>query len=164
VQRIELDIPRLRRYEAADAFEVYADLGSGQVDYDHPMPPGRARLWPDAAPRQGHLLDGHLALRHLDSVDPDGHLHTLHLAADHLYPAWPVRWESPAYVFGRFQHAVRVFDGFGGANIYTQAAIVHTINSAPSVPANCRFASHDEATDRIVLTFDPSRFHPIVGN
>ena len=164
MQRVEFQVMRLRRYHGDAAFEVYGDLGSGSVDLDRPFPPGRVRMWPEAAARRGHLLDGHVALRHLDSADPDGHVETLHLLGEHLYPAWPVRCESPGYVFGRFQHAVRVFDGVGNVDLYSQAEFVTTISTSPTVPRRCRRSSYDSQADRVEIAFEPSRFAPIVGN
>jgi hypothetical protein len=164
MQRVEIDILRLRRYASDAAFAVYGDLGSGSIDYDHPLPPGVVPLWPAAAPPDGHLRDGHLVLRHLDDVSPDGHLQTLHLRAEHLYPAWPITCASPGYVFGRFGHTVRMCDGAGNWTGQSEPIVALTINSNPTVPTCCHRASFDAQADEVRLTFQPSRFAPIPGN
>jgi len=164
MRRVELDIPRLRRYSADVAFEVYGDLGAGVMDYDHPLPPGRVPLWPAAAPRAGHLLDGHLALRHLDSVACDGHLDTLHLEAEHLYPARPIWFLSPGYVFGRFAHAVRMFDGAGNHDGQSEPVATFTINEAPTAPTSCHQWLADGQTGQVEVFFEPGRFVTRAGN
>ena len=161
--RLRLTILRLSRYAADTAFEAYADLGSGAIDYDHALPPGRIPFWPEAAPRVGHMRDAHLALRHLDSIDPDGHLHTLHLRAEHLRPAWPLVVESPAYVFGRFDHAVRLFDGAGNASSDPPPRIAMTVNSSPEAPRGLKRESFNVATGQVTFSFHPVRFSPLRG-
>ena len=161
--RIRLTILRLRRYASDAWFEVYADLGTGGIDSAHPLPPGPVRFWPGAGARLGHLGDGHLAVRHFDSVDPDGHLETLHLAAEHLWPAWPMVVESPAYVFGRFDHLVKVYDGCGNAAPDSPARLAVTVNSAPPAPRGLRWVADDGAEGRVRFAFHGSRFEPRAG-
>ena len=161
--RVRLTVLRLRRYTSDTAFEAYGDLGTGQIDYDHPLAPGRVRFWPEAGERNGHLRDAHLTLRHLDSVGPDGHLETLHLSAEHLWPAWPMVVESSAYVFGRFDHAVKVFDGAGNVSSDPPATHAQLVNTAPAAPRRLKCVAYDSETDEVTFSFHGSRFEPIRG-
>ena len=161
--RTRLTVLRLRRYASDTSFELYGDLGSGEIDYDHSLPPGRVRFWPEAGERNGHLRDAHLMLRHLDSVDPDGHLETLHLEAEHLWPAWPIVLESPSYVFGRFDHAVRLFDEAENVSSDPPARRAVTVNAAPPAPRALKCVGYNEVTDQVTFSFDGSRFEPIRG-
>ena len=161
--RVRLMVLRLRRYAADTWFEVYGDLGGGEMDYDHPLAPGPVRFWPEAGERNGHLRDAHLTLRHLDSVGPDGHLETLHLEAAHLWPAWPLVVESPSYVFGRFDHALKLFDGAGNASADPPAQHAVVINAAPPAPRGLKTVAYDQATDQVTFTFHGSRFEAIRG-
>jgi hypothetical protein len=163
MQRVTTDILRLRRFSSDTTFAVFGDLRAGAIDLAHPLPPGPQGLWPAAAPRAGHLLDAHLLTRHLDSVCPDGHLNTLHLRGEHLYPARPVRFASPGYVFGRFRHAVRMYDGAGNAAGEVPLADI-TVNSNPTPPHDGRVESYDPQADRITMAFRPGRFRPLPGN
>jgi hypothetical protein len=161
--RVRLTVLRLRRYASDIWFEVYGDLGSGVIDYAHALPPGPMRLWPETGARNGHVLDGHLAVRHLDSVDPDGHLETLHLLAEHLRPAWPIVVESPAYVFGRFDHVIKLFDGAGNASSDPPAQYTATINAAPAAPHGLKCVGYNAALDQVTFSFHPSRFEAVRG-
>ena len=163
MRKVTIDILRLRRFSSDTTFAVFGDLGAGAVDLGRPLPPGRQVLWPTAAPRAGHLLDAHLLTRHLESVCPDGHLDTLHLRAEHLYPARPVRFASPGYAFGRFRHAVRMYDGAGNAANAVPLVDI-TVNSNPTPPQDCRVESYDPQEDRLTLAFRPGRFRPLPGN
>ncbi|MCK4659161.1 MAG: hypothetical protein KAV82_06525 [Phycisphaerae bacterium] len=161
--RVRLIVLRLRRYASDTWFEAYGDLGAGTIDYAHPFPPGGVRFWVEAGERNGHLYDGHLALRHLDSVDPDGHLETVHLEAEHLWPAWLMVVDSPAYVFGRFDHAVKVFDGAGNTSSGSPAQYAVTVNAAPPAPRRFKCTGYDSGADQITFSFHGSRFEPIRG-
>lgn len=161
--RVRLTILRLPRYTADTWFEVYGDLGTGAIDYDHALPPGLVRLWPEAAPRDGHLRDAHLALRHLDSIDPDGHLETQHLETEHLRPAWPMTVDSPSYVFGHFDHAVKLYDAAGNASADPPALFAATINSAPAAPRGLKRESFNAAAGQVTFSFYRSRFSPLRG-
>ena len=142
-------------------FEVFGDLGSGTIDYLHPLTPRPVALWPDAGPRAGHLLDGHLTIRHADGVNPDGHVEDEHLRGEHLYPALTVTFDTPGYVFGLFQHAVTLSDGAGNASPATSSGI--TVNAAPTVPEGVARSGYDSMTDRLTLSFRSSRFDPVSG-
>jgi hypothetical protein len=121
------------------------------------------RFWPEAARRLGHLRDAHIAVRHLDEVTRDGHLDTVHLEAEHLWPARRVVLESPSYVFGRFAHALRLFDGVGNVSGEPPASVEVLINSAPAVPRGLAFVGHDGATGQLTFTFCGVRFAPVRG-
>jgi len=161
MRRVRIGVERLRRYAADTSFQVYGDYGSGPIDFVHAMTPRAVALWPEAARRAGHVRDGHLSLRHLDSVDPDGHLEGLHVGGEHFYPALEVSYDTPAYVFGRFTHAVRMVDGAGNESGSATAAV--TINAAPTVPGCVARASYDSLSDQITFSFWPSRFEPVPG-
>ncbi len=161
MQRVEVRVDRLRRYGSDAAFVVYGDLGSGTVDFDHPLTARPLRLWPDSAEQRGHALDAHVTVRHLDGVVRDGHVENTHLEGEHLYPALAVTFETPAYVFGRFQHAVKMSDGSG--NVSAGVTVGITVNSAPTAPEGVERAGYDSGTDRLTLSFSPSRFVPIGG-
>lgn len=161
MQRARIMVNRLRRYSADASFEVFGDLGSGLIDAAHPLTPRPVRLHPEAAPRAGHLSDGHLTLRHLDSVDPDGRFEGVHLFDEHLYPASAVTFDTPPYVFGRFLHEVRMSDGAGNVSAAASRAI--TVNGAPTVPECVTRSGYDAASDRITFSFTPSRFIPVGG-
>ena len=161
MQRVRVSVSRLRQDNAGTVFEVFSNWGRGQVDYLHPATPRPVMLWPEAAPRDGHLLNGHLTARHLDSVDPDGHLEGVHLRGNHLYPALAVTFDTPAYVFGRFVHAVRMSDGAGNGSSASVVAI--TVNGAPTVPERVIRAGYNPETDQLILSFSASRFEPVPG-
>ena len=161
--RVRLTVLRLRRYASDTWFEAYGDLGAGQIDYEHPLAPGSVRFWPEAGGRNGHLHDAHLSLRHLDSVDPDGHFETLHLEAEHLWPAWPIVVESPSYVFGRFDHAVRLFDGAGNVSSDPPAEYAAMVNAAPAALRGLKCVDYDDVTDQATFSFHGNRFEAIRG-
>ncbi len=161
MQRVRVTVRRSRSFNADATFEVFGNLGSGTIDFVHPMTPRSVALWPDGAPRRGHLLDAHLVLRHLDSVGPDGHLESGHVQSAHLQPAMDVFYDTPAYVFGRFQHGVVMSDGAGNASPPTVAAV--TVNSSPTVPQCVTRLGYDGVADQITFSFEPSRFDAISG-
>jgi hypothetical protein len=161
MRRVRVTVPRLRRYSSDVTFEVFGDLGEAGIDFVYPLTPRPVALWPEAGARGGHLLDGHLTLRHLDGVDRDGHLEGAHLEAEHLYPAMGVYYDTPEYVFGRYGHAVKMYDGAGNASAETVSAI--TVNEAPSAPAEMARAAYDAGSDRISFAFAPGRFEAVAG-
>ena len=164
MQRIRFLVPRSVTYSADISFELCGDLGSGTIDFTRPLPPGRTRLWPAGAARAGHLHDAHLIMRHLDSVDVDGHLEGMHEGDEHLQSALAVTVESPRYVFGRFRHAIRMFDGAGNTSAESPPEHVQTINAAPPPPRGLRRIGWDEAQHRLRLAFDPVRFEAVPGS
>jgi len=161
MQRVRVRVARLRRYSADTSFDVAGDLGVDPIDFAHPLTPRPVALWPEASGRRGHLCDGHQTLRHLDSVDPDGHLEADHLGSEHLWPALSVTFDTPPYVFGRFAHGVTMLDGAGNAS--SAAIAVVTINSSPTVPECVSRSSYDPATDQVTWSFLASRFEPVPG-
>jgi hypothetical protein len=161
MQRVRISVERLRSYGGDTVFEVYGNLGTGPIDFFHPLTPRPVALWPQAARRSGHLLDGHVSLRHTDSVDPDGHLEGAHLRGGHLHPALAVTFDTPPYVFGRFEHAVRMVDGAGNESEPTIVSV--TVNSAPSVPGCPARSGYDPQADRLTFWFCPSRFEAVPG-
>ncbi|MCB9849130.1 MAG: hypothetical protein H6817_00325 [Phycisphaerales bacterium] len=162
MQRVRFVVPRLATYASDAAVELYGDLGSGAIDFDHPLPPGRVRLWPVAA-GGGHLAVGHLVARHLDAVDIDGHLAGGHLGANHLDPVEAVVVESPRYVFGRFRHALRMFDGVGNVSTDTPVVFSHTVNSAPRAPGDLHRVGYDAESGVMTFSFARVRFGAVAG-
>lgn len=163
MKRLQFNVPRLRSYSADAAFELYGDLGSGTIDYEHPLPPGRVRLWPAAALLRGHLLDAHLGAAHLDAAVRDGHLHDIHLWGGHLEPVLAVAVASPRYVFGRFRHAIRMFDAAGNGSAIGATEFAHTINESPPIAATLRRVGWDDVDGRVLFYFEPVRFHAVAG-
>ena len=161
MQRVRIEVDRLRRYASDTTFDVFGDLGTGVIDLVHPLTPRRFPLWPEAEPRRGHLVDGHLVVRHLDGVSPDGHLDGAHLRGEHLLPAAAVTFDTPWYVFGRFGHSIVMYDGAGNASSATTVVVV--INSDPRPPGCVRRSGYDAATDVLTFSFSPSRFEPVPG-
>ncbi len=164
MKRIRFSVPRLGSYSADTGFELCGDLGGGTIDYSKPLPPGRARLWLEARDRAGHLLDGHLIGRHFDAVDADGHLEGMHLWDAHLEPVLPVVVESPRYVFGRFRHAIRMFDGTGNASSGAPTEHVCTINDSPPIPRGFKRSGWDSAGKRFRFALEPVRFGAVAGS
>lgn len=156
MQSVRILVPRRREYRGGDGFEVFGDGGSGTIDFSHPVTGRRVGLWSEAAGRRGHLLDGHLMLRYLDSVDRDGHFSGVHLNDDHLVPAGVVQVEVGRYVLGRFRHAVRMVDAAGNHVDDTPVTLTTVINSHPDRPGRLSAASYDSETDQIAFGFEPS--------
>ncbi len=156
MQRVRIQVPRLRCYGADTGFQVYGDGGTGTIDYAHPLTPQVVALWPEAERRAGHLSDGHLMIRHLDGMDPDGHLEGTHLSDNHLTPAGEIHFDTPAYVFGRFRHGVRMVDGAGNESAATETVV--SVNGAPTAPACVERAGYDALGDVVAFTFTAGRF------
>ena len=108
MQPIRIIIARRSEYVPGDAFEVFGDRATGTVDFDHSLTARAVPLWLEAPPVAAHLLGGHLLGVHLDGVFPAGHLEGVHLSDTHLVPESVVVWESEPYVFGRFQHVLKM--------------------------------------------------------
>ena len=77
-------------------------LAAETVDFDHPLPPGQKRFWPESPTHIGHVQVGHLIIGHLSPVHVDGHLEGTHLLDGHFEAGFAMVFESPRYVFGRF--------------------------------------------------------------
>lgn len=153
MQRVRLIITGRSGYAAGDRFEVFGDGGSGQIDYDHPLTDRPVPFWPEAVPRRGHLLDGHLELPHAEGTWPDGHLEGVHLLDDHGRPSAPVMFDTPEYVFGAFTHGVRPVDRLGNVFGGEPSETTQTINSSPPRPFNFSLSAFDEATGQAVFSF-----------
>lgn len=156
MQRITFIVPRHDSLASDLAAELYGDLGAGVIDYDKPLSGGRVRFWPAAVLRGGHLREGHLVAEHLDSLTADGHLSGGHLLNAHLAPGLAIALRSPRYVFGRFQHAIRLFDRAGNAGAPTEFA--QTINAAPPTPQPPRRIGWDPIGRRVQFAIKPVRF------
>jgi hypothetical protein len=164
LQRIRILIARNSEGHSDTAVEWYADLGSGSVDFTRPLPPGRQKLWPESPTHVGHGQVGHLVIGHLDTVHDDGHLECTHVGDGHLEAGYALLLESPRYVFGRFRHALRMFDGAGIATSEEALEYSHTINSSPPVPLGTRRTNWNAATRQLQFAFTPVRFSPVIGN
>jgi len=156
MQKVRVIVTRRREFVAGDGFQVYGDGGTGQVDFTTPLTDGTVPFWPDAPPRAGHLFDAHLVLRHLDNVEPDGHLSGLHLCDEHLRPAAAIVFEAGPYCFGAFTHAVKVFDAWGNASLLDAAEQTTVVNSSPRSPSDLARAGFEAQTDQITFSFTPS--------
>ncbi len=156
MQAVQIAVPRRRAYTAGDAFDVFGDGGTGTFDFAQPRLDRRVPLWPEAMPGAGHILDGHLTGRHLDAIDPDGHLEGVHLHDDHHWPAAPIVAETCRYMFGAFKHAVRMYDAQGNASADAPAEVTTVINSSPLAPRGFAKDSYDKGAGRMVMAFTPS--------
>lgn len=156
MQSVRILIPRKTEYRAGDAFDVFGNGGSGAIDFLNPLTSRKLMLWPESAERRGHLLDGHLTMKHLDGIRPDGHLDGIHLNDRFLMPAGARLVEVGRYVFGRFDHAVRLYDRFGNTHVQTPVTLSTVINSSPSAPERLTAQSHDAGSDQMTFSFEPS--------
>lgn len=163
MKRLRFDLARLPVFSSDTSLALFGDLGSGTVDLTRPLPPGLVRFWPAAAGRAGHLIDGHVVAGHLDGVVADGHLTGGHELDGHLTPSLVVSVSSPRYVFGRFRHELRFFDGAGNVTAAGAQAFVHTINEAPDVPDAPRRIGWDAAKKRVCFAINPVRFVAVAG-
>jgi hypothetical protein len=161
MQRVRLEALRLRNLPGDSVFDVFGDLGTGVVDTERPLTPRPIALFPEFTPRQGHLRDGWLSDRHLDGVDPDGHVEADHLKSEHFQPAAGRFFDTPGYVFGRFLHEVNVTDGAGNTSVAESFAV--TVNAAPTRPECVQRTGYDAEQDVVTFAFAPSRFAPIRG-
>lgn len=164
MQRIRILVPRGRGLGPDTSVEWYGDLGVGVIDYDRAFPPGRKLLWPEAPEFSGHILGGHLMNNHLDSVETDGHLEGVHLQETHMEATFALVLDSPRYVFGRFRHALRMFNGAGNATGEGAIELIRTVNSSPPVPLGLRRRGWDAETSQLSFEFEPVRFTPVIGN
>lgn len=164
MQRIRVLVPRLRSDSADTSVEWYGDLGSGAIDFGRPFPPSRKKLWQESPEHVGHVRVGHLMIGHLDTVRVDGHVEGVHLDDAHLEATFALVLDSPRYVFGRFRHALRMFDGAGNATADDAIEFAHTINSCPPVPSGLRRGAWNSATLQLQIEFKPVRFIPVIGN
>jgi len=123
------------------------------MDFAKPLNDRPVPFWPQAAPRRGHLLDGHLAVPHADSVFPDGHLEGVHLLEEHGIPSAPLLFDTPPYVFGRFWHAVKSRDVAGNVSAGASAASAQTINSSPARPFDFAVSGFDDGTGQVEFVF-----------
>jgi len=156
MQAVLIQVVRSRAYCSEDGWHVYGDGGTGSMDWDNPVTPRRQLFWDDVPPIARHMLGGHTMGHHLDGVLPDGHCEGLHLLDEHLWPAMGMAWETPAFVFGRFQHAVVTEDSVGNAETSGVNVFEQVINSDPPPPHGLCPQSHDSGADRLTLSFDAS--------
>jgi hypothetical protein len=126
------------------------------MDFSHPLTPRRVRLWDDVPPPAGHVQAGHVMGLHLDSVIPDGHTEGTHLLDEHLRPAAPIVFETMAFVFGRFRHAVVMEDAAGNWTSAGVAIQETVINSEPVSADEFAPTGHDGQTGRLTFTFRSS--------
>lgn len=164
MQRIRVLVSRPRDSGVDTKVEWYGDLGLGTVNYGRPLPPGRKPLWPEAPQPSGHVFSGHLMVGHLNAVQLDGHMEGMHLADAHLEALFALAFDSPRYVFGRFRHALRMFDGAGNASAVGGMEFIQTINSSPPVPTGVQRGDWSAKTSQLRFHFDPIRFTPVIGN
>ncbi len=164
MERIHIFVARDPEGPSDVAVEWHADLGNGSVDFSRPLPPGRQKLWPERLKRIGHLFDGHVMIGHLDSTHADGHVEVSHLGDGHLHAGYALVLQSPRYVFGRFRHALRMFDGAGNATDEGAVVTAHTVNASPPIPSRLRRTGWNAASLQLQFAFEPVRFNPVIGN
>lgn len=152
---IRIILTRRSEYVPGDAFEVFGDRASGSVDFDHSLTPHPVPLWIDTPITAGHLEGGRFAGPHLDGFSPAGHLEGLHLQDAHLVPEAVLVWESEPYVFGAFQHVLKMVDAIGNRSIDPSPIFTHTINSAPRPPRRFEKLEYISATDQVRFSFVP---------
>ncbi len=156
MQRVRITVTRRREFVAGDTFEVFGDQATGTIDFAAPLLDRRVPLWPEAVPTNGHVQDGHVSGRHLDTVDPDGHLDGLHLIDDHLWPAAPRTAETPEYMFGAFKHSVKTYDALGNVKSDTSPVLTTVINSSPTAPRDFVKDTYDAGNDQMRFSFAAS--------
>lgn len=156
MQTIQIAVVRESRYRSGDGFEVYADGGSGVIDWVHPVTSRRQLFWEGATAMMSHLGAGHLRGYHLDSISCDGHIHGTHLWDQHLQPAGVVRCEMGPFVFGRFRHAVVNQDELGNKDAAGAAIHSTVINSTPPSARRLRVEVHERTADTVRFSFEPS--------
>lgn len=155
MQPIRIIIARRSEYIPGDAFEVFGDRATGTVDFDHSLTTRAVPLWLEAPPVAAHLLGGHLLGVHLDGVFPAGHLEGVHLSDTHLVPESVVVWESEAYVFGRFQHVLKMADVVGNRSTGPWPTFTDTVNSAPRPPWRFEKTGYDAMNDQVIFSIEP---------
>ena len=143
-------------YRSGDTFQVYGDGGTGSVDYSRAISDAPVPFWPGAALRAGHLLDGHVVLPHLDSVQPDGHLEGRHGLGEHLWPGRAIVFQTPEYYFGAVRHAVRTYDHVGNCRPEEPLVVETVVNSSPRAPSEARLWGYDEPSGRVIIAFEAS--------
>jgi hypothetical protein len=156
MQAVTISVMRLRQYVAGDQFDVFGDGGTGTIDWTTTLLDRRAALWPESMPSDGHLLDGHVSSRHLDAVDPDGHLDGVHLLDEHLWPAAPLAVETPGYMFGVVRHAVKTYDRYDNSRPDLPQPVSTVVNSSPTAPRDMIKGAYDSGNDRMTFEFEAS--------
>jgi hypothetical protein len=151
-----MGVVRGRAFCSSDGFEIFGDGGTGKMDWDHPVTARRVLLWPETCPMAGHLLDGHVAARHMDAFQPDGHLEGTHLLDAYLYPAATIDDEVGPCVLGRFRFAIVMQDVAG--NRETDGVTINevVVNSEPEPARRLRPTARDAGSDRMTFAFEPS--------
>jgi hypothetical protein len=156
MKRIQFAVVRDARFRSVDGFHICGDGGTGTIDWAHPITPRRLLFWEDALPMQPHLLAGHLAGHHLDSIFRKGHLSGTHLLDRHGQPAGTTVFEAGPFVFGRFKHVIWTQDELGNQR-YLETVVHETvINSYPSPVSNFKAEDCDGQTGTVRFSFTPS--------
>ena len=90
-----------------------------------------------------------------DAGVPTGHLESVHLSDAHLVPESVVVWESEPYVFGRFQHVLKMADVVGNRSIGPWPTFADTVNSAPRPPWRFEKTGYDAVNDQVIFSIEP---------
>ncbi len=64
--------------------------------------------------------------------------------------------ETPSYMFGAVQHAVKMYDRFGNSRPDVPVAVSMVINSSPTAPNGLTKNTYDSGNDQMMFTFDGS--------
>jgi hypothetical protein len=156
MEPVQLEIPRDRALRGGDAFEVFSDHGTGQMDTAIPITDRPRPFWEGAAPKRGHFRDGHLSGRHLDQVAPDGHLEGRHLLDPHGWPAALLRFTTTPHYFGEVGFAVGTIDGRGNRSAELSPVVTRVINSFPRAADGLSIAGFDATARRLSVSFTAS--------
>lgn len=156
MESIRVEIARGPGVRGGDAFELLGDAGVGTIDTDVAMTDRPIGFWEGIPLQRGHLLDGHAAGLHLDTVLPDGHVGGAHLAGEHLRPAGLMSFETLPLYFGRFQFAIRHVDRAGNRGVQLSNVATRVVNSAPRPADALACSGFDQTERRASFSFVPS--------
>ncbi|MBN2560664.1 MAG: hypothetical protein JXQ75_07015 [Phycisphaerae bacterium] len=156
MESVGIEVPRRRSIRGGDCFEVFGDVGTGEIDGSAALTDKPVAYWEGLPSRRGHLLDGHLSAMHLDNVIPDGHLCGRHVAAEHLWPAALLVFRSRPLYFGTFQFAVGTVDCVGNESAELSTPVQSVVNSSPRPALSLAKSGFDENTRRLTFSFSAS--------
>ena len=88
-------------------------------------------------------------------ASPAGHLEGVHLSDTHLVPESVVVWESESYVFGRFQHVLKMADVVGNRSTGPWPTFADTVNSAPRPLKRFEKTGYDAVNDQVIFSIEP---------
>ena len=156
MESVTIEVQRGRSVRGGEGFEVFGDGGSGVLNTQTPLTDRPVWFWAGRPRQAGHLFDGHLGGRHMDSIAPDGHLSGRHLAAEHLWSARLLSFATRRLYFGRFQFAVGMVDGAGNRSSILSPVVQRIVNSSPRRASDLSRSGFDAASRRLSFSFAAS--------